>query len=69
MKYKVVVFAVHAVVLMVGAILMSGSGGQQQNAVQKPRGAVFDKSRFPVANFDAAEPSDPNERAKRRSRG
>jgi len=42
---------------------------REQKAQPRAQRRLFDESRFPIADYSVAEPTDPNERAKRQARG
>lgn len=55
--------------ILAAIAVMPGLRGEVQKPTSKPSRKVPDLSRFPIADFSAAEPSDPGERSKRRERG
>jgi hypothetical protein len=55
---------------VLAAILISVPGNsQQQKSIAKAQRRPFDENRFPIADYAAAEPTDPVQRAKRQAKG
>jgi hypothetical protein len=50
-------------------VLITAARHPEQNTVAKSQQRQFDENRFPIADFNGAEPSDPTERLKRNARG
>ena len=57
-----VIFAVVAAIIIPGKALV-------QDSPKADRHRSFDENRFPIADYDSPEPSDPIEQSKRRARG
>jgi hypothetical protein len=64
-KRRVFQLAVPALLILAGIVVTSQD--QKPNLKQSPQ--QFDERRFPIADYAAAEPSDPLQRSKRRARG
>jgi len=65
---KILGFILPAVLAVVAFAVIPGLRGQPQNPPAKSQRKAVDESRFPIADFSAAEPTDPIQRARRRSR-
>lgn len=57
-----------AVVTLAAAATTAPRRSQEQAAAPQVRGQLPDRSHYPVADYDAPEPADPEQRAKRRAR-
>ena len=55
--------------LVITAIIIIPGRSQEQTPQIKTHGRKFDDNRFPIADYSAADPSDPKERAKRQEKG
>lgn len=64
-KRRVFQLALPALLILAGIVVTSQD--QKPNLKQSPQ--KFDERRFPIADYAAAEPSDPLQRSKRRARG
>ncbi|MCA1850597.1 MAG: hypothetical protein LC672_06020, partial [Acidobacteria bacterium] len=56
-------------VTMAVAGVMATRRGQERGMAQRSDKRQFDRSRFPIADYAAPEPADPEQRAKRRAKG
>lgn len=71
MKHRrVILISLSLVVAVIATILIvSGKGQEQKARSTKIRPRTSEETRFPIAEYLAADPSDPHERAKRQARG
>lgn len=65
MKRRVFQFTLPALLILAGIVVT----GQDQKPTPKRSPNRVDEGRFPIADYAAAEPSDPLQRSKRRARG
>jgi len=68
-RYRIVGIASLLTLFAITAILIIPGRSQEQNPQIKTHVRKFDENRFPVADYTAADPSDPKERAKRQDKG
>ena len=67
MTHNKIVIGTLPLLLALAGVLASLPNSQMRKPV-KPQRRAFDENRYPIADFLAAEPSDPTERVKRRTR-
>ena len=68
-RYRIFGIASLLTLFAITAILIIPGRSQEQNPQIKTHVRKFDENRFPVADYTAADPSDPKERAKRLEKG
>lgn len=69
MNYKMFGLILPVLLAVLAVTLIPPLSGQEKRASFKPQRRVFNEHHFPIADFEAAEPTDPNERSKRRLTG
>jgi hypothetical protein len=60
---------IFGIVFLLTILVIIPGRSQEQNPQIKPRARKFDENRFPIADYLAADPSDPKERSKRQEKG
>jgi hypothetical protein len=68
-RYRIFLIASLLTLFATTAIIIIPGRSQEQKPQIKTHGRKFDENRFPLADYTAADPSDPKERAKRQEKG
>jgi hypothetical protein len=68
-RYRIFGIASLLPLLAITAIIIIPGRSQEQKPQIKTHGRKFDENRFPIADYTAADPSDPKERSKRQEKG
>jgi|SRR5687768_8917118 len=68
-RRRIIGFTLSLVLIAPLVVLVTGARSPEHNTVANDQKRKFDENRFPIADFVAAEPSDPTERLKRDTRG